>query len=58
MDEEKFRRQILEAADKFEAKDKDLAQRIRAHVDDLVAWYKKNQRELTLKEFREIIGRG
>ena len=58
MDEENFRRQILEAAAKFETTDKDLAQRIRAHVDEIVAWYVKNQRDLTLKEFREIIGRG
>jgi len=53
--EEQAREKFLQYTKRLEKTDPDLAKRIRKRINELVSWYMKNQRDITLKEFNEIL---
>lgn len=56
MTAESFHKKILRYAKKLEREDPQLAKRIRQKVDDIVAWYLENKREMTPEDFKKVIG--
>jgi len=53
---QRLRQKFLGYAKKLEKTEPELANNIAAHVDELVTWYVVNERDMTLREFRQILG--
>jgi len=53
---ERLRKRFLAYAQKLGKEEPDLAKRIEEKVDELVAWYVTNKRDMTPAEFNKIIG--
>jgi hypothetical protein len=51
----RLRAKFLRYANKLRKEEPELAQKIRDHIDDLVAFYITNRRDMTLDEFNKII---
>jgi hypothetical protein len=54
----KIRRRILLRCSKWEKQDEDhrkVAKAMREHVDDIIAWYEKNRRKMTIEDLKEIL---
>lgn len=51
----RLREKFVRYAQNLRKKDNELAEKIIRHVDQLVEWYLKNDRDITLQEFHEIV---
>ena len=56
MSEEALKEKFLGYAKKLEKTEPELAKDIQEKVDELVEWYVKHRRDMTLREFRRILG--